>query len=201
MFTDIKTQLVALLETPGIWKNIQDTKKAAYERFESWSTTLTDILDGSAYRSMMGENSFLKKSSHNLTGIFNTDGVNLFSSSKTELWPIYLAINELSPPKRFSRENIIFVGIWQGKGKPPMNHFLEIFVQLLNSLYTNGVEIKIDGQLLNVKLSVICCVADLPAKAEILNMSYFNGSHACIKCEESGIQVKQGDGTTKCYPY
>ena len=162
---------------------------------------MTDILDGSSYRSMMGEDGFLKKSSNNLTGIFNTDGVNLFSSSKIELWPIYLAINELSPQKRFTRENIIFVGIWQGKGKPPMNQFLSIFVRLMNSLYTEGVEIKIDRQMLTVRLSVVCCVADLPAKAEILNMSYFNGPHACIKCEASGESVKQGSGTAKCYAY
>ena len=149
----------------------------------------------------MMRDGYLKKSSNNLTGVFNTDGINLFSSSKIELWPIYLAINEMSPQKRFNRENIIFVGIWQGKGKPPMNQFLGVFVQLVNSLYIDGVEIQVDGQLINVKLSVLCCVADLPAKAEILNMSYFNGPHACIKCEEPGKSVKQGGGTAKCYPY
>ena len=45
-----------------------------------------------------------------LTALLNTDGVNLYSSSKVELWPIFLAINELSPKARFSRDNLLLVG-------------------------------------------------------------------------------------------
>jgi hypothetical protein len=185
----------------GIFEDIQATKEDAFIRYESGSTTITDIMDGSLYRSMMGENGFLNRTSNNLTGIFNTDGVNLFSSSKIDLWPIFLAINELSPQKRFARENIILVGIWQGKGKPPFNSFFKEFVEQMNSIYEEGVQVMIDGNSFNVKLSVICCVTDLPAKAELFNMSYFNGTYACIKCEEMGMTVKQGKGYAKCYPY
>lgn len=31
----------------------------------------------------------------------------------------FLAINELSPSLRFASENILLIGLWQGKGKPP----------------------------------------------------------------------------------
>ena len=185
----------------GVWKNIQETKSAAFDRFESGSTVITDIMDGSSYRALMVDGGFLDKTSPNLTAVFNTDGVNLFSSSKIDLWPIFLAINELSPPKRFARENIILAGLWQGKGKPPFSEFFKVFADQMNSLYTDGVQILIDSESLNVRLSALCCIADLPAKAELLNMSYFNGPHACIKCEESGITVKQGKGSAKCYPY
>lgn len=168
---------------------------------KSGSRVLTDIVDGSAYRSLMEETGFLHHGSNNLTAVFNTDGVNLFTSSKTDLWPIFLAINELSPSKRFSRENIILAGIWQGKGKPPFGQFFRTFVDAMNLLYTHGITITVGDECHHVKLKVLCCIADLPAKAELLNMSYYNGHHACITCEEEGQTVKQGKGHAKCYGY
>jgi len=49
-------------------------------------------------------------------------------------------------------------------------------------------------------MKVLCGVFDLPAKAGILNMMYFNGQYACITCEEPGHSVKQGKGTARCFP-
>jgi len=85
-------------------------------RMEMNDNTITDITDGSAYRQIVDE---CQGSDVVLTALLNTDGVNLYSSSKIELWPIFLAINELNPKARFSRENFLLIGIWQGKGKPP----------------------------------------------------------------------------------
>ena len=51
------------------------TKTSITIRYESESTTFTDIMGGSVYRSMMGENGFFNRTSNNLTGIFKTDGV------------------------------------------------------------------------------------------------------------------------------
>lgn len=149
----------------------------------------------------MKDGEFLDPKLQNITAVFNTDGVNLYSSSKVELWPIFLAINELSPPKRFSRDNILLVGIWQGKGKPPFKEFFKIFSEDMNSLYNDGIEVQLEEDIFTVKLAVLCGIMDLPAKAEILNMSYFNGSHACIKCDEPGMTVKQGKGHARCFPY
>lgn len=150
---------------------------------------------------MMVDGGFLDQTNHNITAILNTDGVNLYSSSKIELWPIFLAINELSPPLRFSRNNIILLGLWQGKGKPPFQQFLQIFTEEMNSVFKDGVNVEIHNHVHNVKLSVLCSVTDLPAKAEVLNMSYYNGEYACITCEDPGMTVKQGKGHAKCYPY
>ena len=138
---------------------------------------------------------------NNITAIFNTDGVNLYSSSKIELWPIFLAINELCPGTRFARENMLLVGLWQGKGKPPYNLYMQTFSEEMNMLFHNGVAISVLDKMITVKLAVICGTVDLPAKAGILNMTQYNGSYACITCEESGVVVKQGKGHSRCYPY
>ncbi|WAR28013.1 hypothetical protein MAR_013717 [Mya arenaria] len=71
----------------------------------------------------------------------------------------------------------------------------------MNSLYNEVVEVNTDNGVIAVKLGVICGVFDLPAKAGILNMTYFNGTEACITCEEPGVVVKQGKGSSRCYPY
>ncbi|KAJ8311221.1 hypothetical protein KUTeg_011228 [Tegillarca granosa] len=201
LFTDIKEQLTDLLQTPGIWDDIQFNREASFERKNNGSKELTDITDGASYRAMMGDGLFLDRTKNNLTAIFNTDGVSLYSSSKIELWPIFLAINELSPMLRFARENILLMGLWQGKGKPPFQSFLKIFSEEMNTIYNDGVEVTIEEETYTVKLSVLCCITDLPAKAETLNMSYFNGEYACITCTEPGLTVAQGKGHTKCFPY
>ena len=159
---------------------------------------VADITDGKSYRCLLDD--FL--SSHTtISAIMNTDGVNLYSSSKIELWPIFLAVNELSPAMRFSRENMIIAGIWQGKGKPPFYSYLSEFSRELNSLFTEGVDISIESVNKNVKLAVICCTLDLPAKASVLNMTQFNGTFGCISCEEPGEVVSSGKGHARSYPY
>jgi hypothetical protein len=137
----------------------------------------------------------------NLTVTLNTDGVNLYSSSKTELWPMFLVVNELSPSIRFARENIMLAGLWQGKGKPPFKILLQSLSEEINHLSNNGLQIQLKDEMLNVTLSLLCITLDLPAKAGALNMTYYNGAEACITCEETGQTVKQGHGHSKSYPY
>jgi hypothetical protein len=118
------------------------------------------------------------------------------------LWPIFLAINELSPGLRFSRENIILAGIWQGKGKPPFRYFIEAFSKELNKLSSDGFNVKVGCMMtILVKVVVVCITVDLPAKAELLCMVYFNGRFACITCEDEGEVAKQGRGHAMTYPY
>lgn len=157
-----------------------------------------DICDGKLYKETQKR---LSSDNLNLTATLNTDGVNLYSSSKVELWPIFLAINELSPSLRFARQNILLAGLWQGKGKPPFTSMLQCLSEEINSELNNGIEICVNGETLTVTLSVLCVTLDLPAKAGVLNMTYYNGSEACITCEEPGVTVRQGRGHSKSYPY
>ena len=182
----------------GILDDIQAQKTAASSLKDA--DTIKDISDGSAYRNMLKDDGFLCDK-YSLTAIINTDGVNLYSSSKVELWPIFMAINEISPKARFSRDNLLLVGIWQGKGKPPFKVYIESLAPHLNSLYHEGFNFTLDGDNITVKVKVVCGVFDLPAKASILEMTYFNGKDACITCEASGMTVKQGKGSARSYPY
>lgn len=138
---------------------------------------------------------------YHLTAVLNTDGINLYPSSKVELWPIFIAINDLSPTYRFARENLLLIGIWQGKGKPPFNSkvLMEQEGTDLNQMYNEWVQVVVKDKVIFSKLTVISGVFDLPAKASLLYMTYFNGS--CFTCEEPGLVVKQGKGNGRCFPY
>ena len=162
----------------GIVLDINRCKAEIVER--DISEGLTDITDGEAYREMLHTEDSYLPSPYGLSGIINTDGVNLYASSKVELWLIFLAINELSPAFRFSRENMLLIGIWQGKGKPPFKQFFDTLSEELNIMHSVGVNIELNGKIITVKLGVLCGVFDLPAKASILNMTYFNGKEGCI---------------------
>ena len=64
----------------------------------------------------------------------STFGVALFKSSKSNLWPVYLVIQNLPPQVRFKGENIILCGIWQGSCKPDMNLLLNPVVKFIQQL-------------------------------------------------------------------
>lgn len=190
--------LDCLVFIPGVMKDIEKQMILVKERWRQNNNTLTDITDGKAYLTIMKE--YEGFNGYCLTALLNTDGVNLYSSSKVELWPIFLALNELNPKARFSRDNLLLVGIWQGKGKPPFQSYIKSLSVQLNTLLKDCIHVSVDDREINVKLRVICGIFDLPAKASILNMMYFNGQFSCLTCEEQGQTVKQGKGTARCFP-
>lgn len=154
-----------------MWQDILENK----EKIRAGNTTLTDITDGEAYRQYLDEGGFLAND-FNISAIFSTDGVNLFSSTQVELWPIFLAISELSPTSRFARANMPLVAIWQGRGKPPYQQYMKVFSDEMNILHNEGFDFKHEQGRAVSKLKILCCTADLPAKAGVLNMTYFNGT-------------------------
>ena len=123
---------------------------------------IKDIYDGSEYSKLCEPGSFLCKELNpaNLSFTINTDGVALFKSSSTSIWPIFLAINELPPHLRYalgnciciisewfwhilsicrySKKHLILAGLWHAKQKPFMLTFLRPVVDQLNYLYKEG---------------------------------------------------------------
>ena len=69
-------------------------------RFTDNGNKLTDIHDGKAYKQHMNEGGFLRNPL-NISLIMNIDGVPIFKSSNTSLWPVYFLVNELPPNLRY----------------------------------------------------------------------------------------------------
>ena len=117
----VEQQLTKLLERSGIWMKIQQ-----YKNTPNCSSNIRDIVDGTVYKSFKESGGFLTDEA-NLTLLFNTDGIPLYKSSKVNIWPVFLAVNELPPEERFAKKNMILWGLWQGKGKPRFSTFFEVF--------------------------------------------------------------------------
>jgi len=97
-------------------EKILSTKKKAKAAKTSDSLTLQDITDGKYYRQLLEDGQFLANENC-ISGLFNTaDGIPLYKSTHVKLWSIFLANNEIPLRQRFSRESMLLVGIWQGKG-------------------------------------------------------------------------------------
>jgi len=202
VIANMEFQLKQILERSNNWELIQEMKRWSINAVSASSDgCIHDIIDGKLYKKLCEPGQFLNQNT-NISALMNTDGIPLYSSSKVKLWPIFLAINELPPSHRFSRNNLILAGIWQGKGNPPFLHYMYSFACSIEKLYYEGFAITPpNSSKVTVRLSVICASVDLQAKAYIANMSMHNGEYGCSTCEEPGKVVKKGKGHVRSYAY
>jgi len=83
------------------------------------------------------------KDTQNIALSFCTDGVPIFKSSRTEIWPVYYNILNLPASIRTKAKNIIMSGLWIGAGKPSFPHLLEPLLAEINHLTTVGIQIHL----------------------------------------------------------
>ncbi|WAR25599.1 hypothetical protein MAR_011303 [Mya arenaria] len=121
MIANVKELFSNLLKAPGI---VEDIKSKQTEEGNVDSNILTDIHDGDVYKERLNHRNPSSAAIH-LTAIFNTDGVNLFS-----------------------RENILLIGLWQGRGKPPFNIFIKYISEEINLLPQSGFDIEIEEEII-----------------------------------------------------
>lgn len=192
---NLDRQLSDVLARPGAWQSIVD-------QFDVSSNSVTDITSGTEYYALKERGKFLNQKNHITLSLF-TDGIPLFKSSGTSLWPVYLLINELPRKKRFLRKNMILWGVWQGAGKPNMTMFLTPLVQDLNKLYSQGMKLIIDNQEILCKAKLVVVTMDLQARASVLHMTQHNGEFPCNFCMESGEVVTSlsGKGHNRAFGY
>ena len=143
---------------------------------------LSDVWDGSYLKS---DNDFSTQKEVALS-LF-TDGVSIFKSAKTTLWPVYLTVLNLHPSIRTLAKNIITAGLWIGPEKPPIDHLLKPISEMLDKLCTTGIEVNLShshSEILKAKL--VLGIFDLPAKASVLCCKQFNGEYGCTVCLHPG---------------
>lgn len=167
-----------------------------YAKFRKESELDSDVVTGKTYCSLREANVFAE---HDITIQFNVDGVQLFNSSTTSMWPIQVAINELSYTDR--RDNILLCGVWYGKSKPKMETFLKFFVDELIDLHQVGItRIDPEGREISIKVHAIVCSVDSVARPLLQNIHQYNGEFGCPFCLNKGENVPLGRGFARVYP-
>ena len=116
----------------------------------------------------------------------NSDGVRMINSRKKSLWPLWLSVLNLPPTLRCMFVNTVLAKLWFGRGKPDWKIFFDQIKEGLDRRPT----IEINGVSWTLMFEVKILVADLPAKASILNIKQFNAYFGCslclIKCKPIG---------------
>ena len=136
--------MCSFLADPFTWGLLQ-------ERFRRNTSDgiISDIYDGKEYKKH-GE--FLNQASH-VSFALNTDGVALFRSSKVDIWPVWMVINELPRNKRYSelspccskcllcmynilprfqKRYMLLAALWYSADDPYMNTFLRPVIDDIN---------------------------------------------------------------------
>ncbi len=114
---------------------------------------------------------FLSDNQMNIHLILNSDGAKLVKSNTPHVWPIWFAIADLPPKLRSAFKNLTLSVLYYGRGKPNWDACFEF----ISSQLSRCEKIVHDGLEYSLKFSVTFLIADLPAKASILNMKQFNG--------------------------
>ena len=195
----IADQLKAFFHRNGFYNDLM----YRFNRVKCNGENIEDVYDGLNYQQHMTEGGFLTNK-HNISFLWNTDGIPVFKSSKYSIWPLYLVINELPPQKRWSSNNIILAGLWFGNQKPNMLVFLKSFAESISTLHSDGVTVFSPdiSQSFNCHAILLCGTCDLLAKAMVYNTIQFNGHYGCTHCKQSGEQlVTDRNGRVHVYPY
>ena len=107
---------------------------------------------------------------------FNIDGLPIFKSTNTALWPVLCAVRNLTPPKVFP------VAVTCGTSKPQNLDFIQDLIDELNEILVDGL---VDGEK-TYEIKVKCVVCDAPAKAMVKGTKQFSGYYGCDKCAQRG---------------
>lgn len=119
--------------------------------------------------------------------VINTDGVNIVKSkSSLEFYPVWIALAELPPRLRQSYRNIVLAALWCGDDKPDWG---VVFTHLKKELWY-GIDYSVNGTVHNAFVEPIVLVADMIAKASVLNMIQCNGYYGCNLCTHPGVHVR-----------
>ena len=174
------------------------------ERIKKRDNNIEDVYDTEQYKILSDNGGPLSlEHENNISFIFHTDGVPVFKSSKTSMWPIFLMINELPYKMRKQRENMILAGLWFGQNKPVMNMFCGPLHQSLHEL-EHGVEVKLlnKEEILKVHGYLFGVACDTPARSEVININQHTGGYCCPKCVQAGENFRTNKGgNIRTFPY
>jgi hypothetical protein len=179
-----------MLQFGELWQYIQN--RPTYEE-----GVYGEVYSGDLYKNVNVQ-SFLQ-SGDNFTLTLNTDGVQVFRSSKYQIWPIMCSINEID--SKYKPRFIVLHTLWFGLGKLRADSFLKAFIDEARDLFTNGIEwIDSEGIKRRSRIIFTNAVADAPARAHLLERMQFNADYGCDFCEHPGVNVSKGSGRVQVFP-
>ncbi|KAJ1519037.1 hypothetical protein ONE63_011280 [Megalurothrips usitatus] len=183
---DIPSQLEALFNRVEVREALLTPSEAVRKCEPGF---YSDIYDGSVFVDFEARiaTEHVDEDHHIISSHFCTDGSPLFTSSKCSIWPISLAINELPPVMRM--RNLLLPGLWFGTQKPPMDLFLEPFVNHMQEISV-GFQINVNNSVWQMKLFNLGCCVDSGARGPVQGIKTHSGYNSCAWCYIHGVYLE-----------
>lgn len=116
---------------------------------------------------------------------FNIDGLPIYKSSSTDIWPILIDVNGMNL--------VLPVALYMGKKKPDFHLYLKPLIDEILELKTSGLDLNSE---LNLKLRNVTFVLDAPAKSSVLFIESHNSKNGCPYCRCESISINR----RMCFP-
>jgi len=160
-----------------------------------------DITESPGFAEFVRESLCLDDPRH-VALLASTDGVQPFSGSSHDIWPISLAVLNLPPHLRNSPRHLILCGLIPGPRAPQnVNTYLNLLVDELLTLNGAGVRARDasrGGEAFTLKAKLCLMVADYRGAAKVNCQKGAGAIGGCMKCEVGG-ETAAGDGKKKVY--
>ncbi|XP_042144491.1 uncharacterized protein LOC121834781 [Ixodes scapularis] len=140
--------------------------------------TIGDVKDGIEHARLSAD-----FSTHDISLLWNTDGIRVFEKSSFDIWPVQCEILQLDPAVR--EQNMLMPALWFGFCKPNMTTLLTPFTKELQELSTGFSCVK-DGKTVHIRVFAAACSVDAIARSAVRNCKQFNGFYGCGWCYHPG---------------
>lgn len=149
---------------------------------------LNQITDGRIIQKLRTLLNVLYPVHHLSYGLF-IDGVSIWKSGSTSLFPVYLLINELNINERYNLKNMFCEGIIMQDSKPTYSTILHPMMILLQNHFEKGVTITLrDDDSINLRGVVVDVLLDMGERGPLLNM-HCSGYFSCHLCDTKGTVI------------
>lgn len=182
---DIASQIKNLMENEEVRRHLlltYEKKTTAQEE-----GVITDVYDGVGYRSTPNCQQ-VRDSPWAMRCGFNTDGAPGTENSRMTMWPLFF--QNLDLPLHLRSKYTMIAGLYIGNKDPPLNLFMEPFVEEANKMSEEGVSWDLNGTPQVAKAFFVCCCVDSAARHQLLNMKKYNGLFGCTFCAHPTEAVK-----------
>ena len=180
---DLKRQLEHFLSLP----NVIALLRYREEREKLIDDAVEDVFDGEEYIRLQER---VPMTEYDYTMVFNSDGVKLTKRAKTEVYPVYVRLNELPPHLR--QKFIFLAAVFVDVVEPDMVSFLYPVILKLNKLSEEGIQWRPDGhEVVTSRFFTLCFCVDAKERWRMLHMTAHSGNYACTYCTFRGVRINQ----------
>ena len=129
------------------------------------------------------EKNFISTDTYKIKLQINVDGIPIFKSSNTQLWPI---LGKIVNADCIPNANPFVIGIFCGQSKPAdLQAYLHDFVEEVKFFETNLLDIPSLKK--HIKITIVCFVCDAPARAFLKQTKGRNAYYGCERCAQKGV--------------